>query len=176
MMLSFAMVFALLLGSLIFIVLPRCSPWQRLASAFVFVASLAVVYGGAIEMLSRPKPLGLEWRHAAKAKVLGASLDEGKAIYVWLQIGKSVEPRAYKLPWNTSMAQQLQTAMREGAEQGTGVEVANPFGTDADGSKRRGNGNGVANSYGHSASTRFYARPQPPMPAKTHNSDAAFLH
>ena len=43
---------------------------------------IAVVYGGSIELLGRPKPLRLEWRDAADAQVVSAVPVENEAIYV----------------------------------------------------------------------------------------------
>ena len=57
-----AIVFALLLGAFIFLILPRAGLARR---AFRWVSScvlIAIVYGGSIELLGRPKPLRLEWR------------------------------------------------------------------------------------------------------------------
>ena len=153
MMIVSGLLFALLLGGFIFLMLPRASAFQRAASAVLFVVLVAMVYGGSIEMLSLPKPLRLEWREPSKAKVLGASLDEGKAIYVWLQVGNSHEPRAYALPWNMKLAQQLQNAMRKGQKRGTGVEVSHPFASVAAGS-------------GSPGRPQFYAKPQPANPPK----------
>src|SRR5215468_10974540 len=115
-----AVAFALLLGTFIFLVLPRGRLWQRATSASLFLVLILVVYGGSIELLSRPKPMRLElWQQADKAKVVAATMREGEAIYVWLEFSSSLEPRAYALPWNAQMAQQLQNAMQEGQANGT---------------------------------------------------------
>ena len=121
-----AVAFALLLGTFIFLVLPRGRSWQRATSATIFVLLVALVYGGSVELLGRPKPLWLEWRELEKAQVLGASLRENEAIYVWLQFEGAPEPKVYALPWNIPMAQELQTAMQEGEANGTGVEMTLP--------------------------------------------------
>ena len=122
-----AAIFALLLGAFIFLVLPRGRLWQRATSATVFLVLIAVVYVGSVELLSRPKPLRLEWRDAAQATVLGATLREGQGIYVWLEVAGADEPRAYVLPWDIQMAQQLQNAMQEGQANGTAVQMSMPF-------------------------------------------------
>ena len=147
-----AVAFALLLGTFIFLVLPRGRPWQRATSATLFLVLIAVVYGGSIELLSRPKPLRLEiWQEADKAKVLGASMREGEAIYVWLQFPGSDEPRAYALPWDMKMAQQLQNAMQEGQANGTDVNMSKPFEAGLD-----------------DREPKFYATPQQALPEKAH--------
>ena len=146
-----AAIFALLLGAVIFLVLPRARLWQRAVSATTFVVLIGVVYGGSIELMSRPKPLRLEWRDAQEAKVLGATMREGEAIFVWLQFPGSDEPRAYELPWNTEMAQQLQTAMQEGQAKGTYVKMSQPFDPGLD-----------------DREPKFYAMPQPALPDKNY--------
>jgi hypothetical protein len=148
-----AVAFALLLGTFIFLVLPRGRLWQRATSATLFLVLIAVVYGGSIELLSRPKPLRLElWQQADKAKVLGASMREGEAIYVWLQFPGVDEPRAYILPWDMKMAQQLQNAMQEGQANGTDVNMSKPFEAGLD-----------------DREPKFYATPQQALPDKNYS-------
>jgi hypothetical protein len=148
-----AVAFALLLGAFIFLVLPRGRLWQRATSATVFLVLIAVVYGGSIELLSRPKPLRLEiWQRADKAKVLGATMREGEAIYVWLQIPGADEPRAYALPWDMKMAQQLQNAMQEGQASGSDVNMSKPFEAGLD-----------------EREPKFYAAPQQALPDKNYS-------
>ena len=148
-----AVAFALLLGTFIFLVLPRGRLWQRATSTTVFLVLIAVVYGGSIELLSRPKPLRLElWQQADKAKVLGASMREGEAIYVWLQFPGVDEPRAYILPWDMKMAQQLQNAMQEGQANGADVNMSKPFEAGLD-----------------DREPKFYATPQQALPDKNYS-------
>jgi hypothetical protein len=157
-----AVVFALILGVFLFAVMPRCSGWRRAVSATMFIVLLAIVYAGSIEMLSRPKPLRLEWRDPAKAKVLGVSMREGKAIYLWLQVGDSGEPRAYALPWNMRMAEQLQNAMRQASAEGRPLEARHPLAASA-------------SAAGDPGKPRFYPRPQPPSPPKNYAQDSAAM-
>ena len=147
-----AFVFALLLGAFIFLVLPRGRPWQRTASASLFVVLVAIVYGGAAEILGRPKPLRMEWRDQQHAKVLASSVRENDSIYLWLQFDDGAEPRSYRLPWSIEAAQQLQTATREGEANGTGVEMTMTAG-------ERGLDN---------REPKFYAEPQAPLPDKNY--------
>ena len=147
-----AFVFALLLGAFIFLVLPRGRPWQRTASASLFIVLVAIVYGGAAEILGRPKPLRMEWRDAQQAKVLASSMRENEAIYLWLQFDDGTEPRAYRIPWSIQAAQQLQSATREGEANGTGVQMtltAGDYGLDE-------------------REPKFYAEPQAPLPDKNY--------
>src|SRR6185369_17043498 len=67
-----AVIFALLLGAFTFVVLPHASVTRRAISVSIFLALIVIVYGGAAELLGRPKPLRLEWRDSAKAQVLAA--------------------------------------------------------------------------------------------------------
>jgi hypothetical protein len=149
-----AFAFALLLGAFIFAVLPQGTRWQRVASVFVFILLIGSVYAGSIDLLSLPKPVRLEWRSLAKAEVLGASIREGKAIYVWLRIGDSAEPRSYMLPWNSEVAQQLQDAMQTGQANGMGVEASRPFDVSIE-----------------PGEPKFYPRPQTPPPPKNYSSN-----
>jgi hypothetical protein len=144
--------FALLLGAFIFMVLPQARLWQRTASAALFVVLVAVVYAGSAELLGRPKPMRLEWRDAQHAQVLGASMRENEAIYVWLQVEGQSEPRAYRLPWSIQAAQQLQTAMQEGEANGTGVQMTM---TGDNGLDQR--------------EPKFYATPQAALPDKNYS-------
>ena len=143
--------FALLLGAFIFFVLPRGRVWQRATSATIFLVLIGVVYGGSIELLSRPKPLRLEWREATEAKVIGATMREGEAIYVWLEVPGADMPRAYALPWDLQMAQQLQEAMQEGQATGTDVQMSMPFDPGLD-----------------DRDPKFYAAPQQALPDKNY--------
>ena len=63
---------------------------------------IPVAYVELAELLSKPKPMSFEWyyRNTDKAILLGTTLDEGKAIYLWLRLDGSLEPRNYKIPWN----------------------------------------------------------------------------
>jgi hypothetical protein len=144
-----AALFALFLGLFVFVVLPRAYGWRRHLSVAIFLLLIGVVFGGTIELMSRPKPVELEWRDMARANVLGASLREGEAIYVWLEIEGEDEPRAYAMPWDMQAAQELQGAVAEATASGTGVVMAQPFDAGLD-----------------EREPMFYALPQPAMPAK----------
>jgi hypothetical protein len=112
---------------------------------------LPVAHAAMLVLLSKPKPVHLEWwqAHAEEAAVLGSSMQEGHGIYLWLQMAGIVEPRSYVLPWSQEMAQQLQDALREAEENGTGVQMRLPFEPSLD-----------------NRQPRFYALPQPAFPPK----------
>jgi hypothetical protein len=154
-----AVIFALLLGAFIFLILPRAGLARRTLSVGIFVVLIAVVYGGAIELLGRPKPLRLEWRDAADAQVLSAVPVENEAIYVWLVTPDSSEPRAYVLPWSVQAAQQLQDAMSQAQADGTAVRMTMPFEPSLD-----------------DREPMFYAMPQPAMPPKDYQQGGPLVH
>lgn len=132
-----AFLFAFLLGAFIFGVLPRARLGQQVLSVGLFVLLVAVVYGGGIELLGRPKPIRLEWQPPAEADVLGAHAVENQAIYVWLSLPDAPEPRAYVLPWSQKAAEQLQTAEQRASERGTGIKVRLTFGSGSDSDEGR---------------------------------------
>lgn len=105
--------------------------WVKLTALTVTVALLPLGYASFSELLSRPKPVALEWlkRDAKEAKLVAASYDEGNAIYIWLTMPNEPEPRAYSLPWDVKTAQQLQDAQRKAKERKNGVRVRKPFET-----------------------------------------------
>ena len=148
-------IFALLLGAFIFVILPHAGFARRTLSVGIFLALIAVVYVGASELLGRPKPFALEWRDVAKAEVLSGVPVENEAIYLWLTMPGSPEPRAYVLPWSQSAAQQLQDATGKAEADGTAVEMAMPSETGLD-----------------TRAPMFYAQPQPPLPVKDYQRGA----
>lgn len=112
---------------------------------------LPLAYAAMVHLLSKPKPVHLEWwqANAEEATVLGSSMREGEGIYLWLQLVDLVEPRSYVLPWSQELAQQLQDALREAEENGTAVQMRLPFEPSIDNRK-----------------PKFYAMPQPAFPPK----------
>jgi hypothetical protein len=154
-----AIVFALLLGAFVFLILPRAGFARRALSVGIFVVLIAVVYGGSIELLGRPKPLRLEWRDAADAQVVSAVPVENEAIYVWLIMPESSAPCAYVLPWSLQAAQQLQDAMSQAEAAGTAVRMTMPFESSLD-----------------DREPMFYAMPQPAMPPKDDQEGTALVH
>jgi hypothetical protein len=119
-----------------------------LATSVLF---LPVSYAGLVDLLSKPKPVDLEWwqAEASEAEVLAARQVENEAIYVWLQLPDIAEPRAYVLPWSRAGAEQLQQAMREAEQNGGGLRMRLPFEASLD-----------------DRAPRFYAQPQPALPPK----------
>jgi hypothetical protein len=95
--------------------------------------------------------VALEWwlGQADEATVLGSQMREGNSLYLWLQVAGSPEPRAYRLPWDQRLAEELQKAIEEAARNGTQVQMRLPFEASLD---RR--------------EPKFYAPPQPALPPK----------
>ncbi len=119
-----------------------------LGLAFLFVP---LGYASLADLLSRPKPVALKWlkKSAPEATVLASLMEEGKSIYIWLQMPGGSEPRAYVLLWNREIAEQLQDTRRAAEQSGTAVLMRTPFEPSWD-----------------NREPRFYAEPQPAMPPK----------
>ncbi|MBI2108920.1 MAG: hypothetical protein HYT93_01910 [Parcubacteria group bacterium] len=127
--------------------------WVKSAAIILTVLFVASGYAALMDLLSRPKPVHLEWVHrsAKDAAVLGVVIKEGKGIYLWLQLRGVPEPRYYVLPWNRPMAERLQEAMRQAQRNKSGLMMKSPF------------------EYKRSLDTLdqlFYPLPQPAAPLK----------
>jgi hypothetical protein len=111
---------------------PRATP-LRVAAVALAAAFLPLAYLGLNENLARPKPASHEWFKASaeQATVLGMSLEEGKAIYLWVRLDASLEPRYYRMPWQAKNAQKLQSAMEQAIDEDGIVRLFNPFSRDS---------------------------------------------
>ncbi|NIP48072.1 MAG: hypothetical protein GWN21_18820 [Gammaproteobacteria bacterium] len=99
-------------------------------SAVILTALLIPIgYLTVTELLSQPKPMHHEWfkRHVDEATLLGVSVREGEAIYLWLRLDDSLEPRYYVLPWQRQLAEKLQNLVDEAIRDGAAVVISNPF-------------------------------------------------
>ena len=123
----------------------------RFAAFGLAVLFVPLSYASFAALLSKPKPVSLEWMrgNTKEANVLGATMREGEAFYIWLQVPGIDEPRAYTLPWSRDLEQQLQEARRKAEEQGTGLGMRLPFEHSWD-----------------KQEPKFYPLPQPAMPPK----------
>lgn len=112
---------------------------------------LPAAYASLTELLSRPKPMHLEWEHRdlSKATVLSAQLQEDVGIFLWLQIPDVDEPRAYRLPWDEQLAKELFSAQNAAETAGTDVRMKEPFDRSEDKDE-----------------AVFYAEPQAALPPK----------
>ena len=123
----------------------------KVGALLLAVGFLPIGYAAYADLLSRPKPVRLEWfhRHADEATVIGQQLREGEGLYLWLQFSGEAEPRAYVLPWDAKLAEQLQQAWNTAQKSGTGVQMKLPFEPTLD-----------------TLEPKFYALPQPQLPSK----------
>jgi hypothetical protein len=123
----------------------------KLAALAGLLCFLPLGYAAYADLLSRPKPISLEWwhRNAEEATVIGQQMREGEGMFLWLQFSGDPEPRAYVLPWDQKLAEQLQMAWEEAQKNGTGVRMKLPFEPTLDGRE-----------------PKFYAMPQPQLPSK----------
>lgn len=122
---------------------------------------LPAAYITIADLLSRPKPVTLEWsaRNLSEATVLSAQLEEGERIFLWLRLKGIEEPRYFALPWNEQVAKQLYGAQREAKEKGTEVRMKRPAGRKYVESEKM-----------------FYAAPQPAAPLKQAPSNSPYYH
>jgi hypothetical protein len=144
-------------GLIILVLLCSICIWAP-RRAFVKAGALATAalyvplgYASLSELMSMPKPVSLEWwrGQTSEATVLASSIRENEGIYLWLQLAELHEPRAYVLPWDRELAEELQKAMREAESAESGVGVRLPFEPSLDGRE-----------------PKFYALPQPALPPK----------
>ncbi len=101
----------------------------RIGAVAITTLFLPLVYVQIVEMLGKPKPASFEWyeNSVERAALLGVSLDEGKAIYLWLRLDGSLEPRAYVVPWNLKLAEKLEDAVDEAVRRRAGIVITKPF-------------------------------------------------
>lgn len=93
--------------------------WVRFSALAVTLLIVPIAFLHVTELLSRPKPAKYEWlrRHVNKVTVLSVSLDEGKAIYLWLRLEGDIRPRYYSLPWHNKLAEKIEEALEESVSQ-----------------------------------------------------------
>ena len=101
----------------------------RIAATAITTLFLPIVYAQVVEVLGKPKPVSFEWyeRNVERAALLGVSLEEGKAIYLWLRLDGSLEPRAYVVPWSLRLAEKLEDAVDEAVRRRAGIVITKPF-------------------------------------------------
>jgi len=101
----------------------------RIAALAATALIMPLVYLQMVGLLSKPKPLNFAWfeRNVENAAVLGVSLSEGKAIYLWLLLDGFSEPRYYVLPWRQRAAESLEDAIDGALNSRSGVMLEKPF-------------------------------------------------
>lgn len=107
---------------------PR-APKVRIGALVTTALFIPLGYLQAVELLSKPKPVSFEWfdRDVQLAHVLGASMDEGRAIYLWLRLDGEVEPRYYVMPWRQEAAEKLEDVIDNAIRQNATVVLEKPF-------------------------------------------------
>lgn len=106
-------------------------PWKRGIIVVFFLFCLGIGYVSMIELLSRPKPIGLVvWKYlnVESATVLFSQAREGEAIYILMMHEGTEIPRYYRYPWNKEFAESLQRG-KKAEEEGeiVGLELKRPF-------------------------------------------------
>lgn len=124
----------------------------RVSALVLGVCFLPLGFAAMTELLSKPKPVALEWlkRTADEAKIHGSIVRENEAIYLWLQLPDDPKPRSYELPWSEAAAIEMHKAKNQADAQGTALMMKIPF-------KERNE---------QKADPQFYAEPQTKMPPK----------
>jgi len=104
-------------------------PLVRFIALAVTVLFIPIAYLQFTEMLARPKPIAFEWfrRNVEQAQLLGASLDEGRAIYLWLRVDQDVEPRFYVMPWRQEVAEKLEDMIDNSLRNNSTIVLKKPF-------------------------------------------------
>jgi hypothetical protein len=107
---------------------PR-KPVVRFSALAATILIIPLGYLQLTEMLSRPKPVEFEWfrNDIEQAQLLGVSLDEGRAIYMWLRIDKEIEPRYYVMPWKQQVAEKLEDLIDNALRQNSTIILKKPF-------------------------------------------------
>lgn len=104
-------------------------PGVRIAALIATILFIPIGYLQLTEMLARPKPISFEWfrKDVEQAQLLGASLDEGRAIYLWLRIDQDIEPRYYVLPWKQETAEKLEDLIDNALRNNATIVLKQPF-------------------------------------------------
>ena len=124
----FAAVLAAVLLATVAIWAPRRTV-PRAAAVVLAVTLIPASYVALTEILGRPKPVAHEWwsGEATTAVLLGTTVDEGRAIYLWVQLDGERRPRYYELPWRRRLAESIQEATDEAIETRGRIEIKDFF-------------------------------------------------
>ena len=101
----------------------------RILAVTMTLLFIPVAYVELAEFLSKTKLMSFEWyyRTTDTAILLGTTLDEGKAIYLWLRLDGSLEPRNYKILWNLRLAEKLEEAYEDTVNRNSTIVLRKPF-------------------------------------------------
>ncbi len=127
-------------------------PWLKAGAYCALVIAMGAMWWAS---LGRPRPI-LPLLGIPAGTIAAFSLDEPRAIYVWLMPPGARVPVALALPWNERDAAALHHAMRAAQRLGTRVKMRGRTGATRPSGIfgiRRG-------------APLFYPAPNPPLPAK----------
>ena len=101
----------------------------KVSALLAAILILPVTYASFAELLSKPKPIKLEWWHkqSEEATVVSSVMREDEGIFLWLQIKGIQEPRSYVLPWDQELAKQLHEAQQKAEESNSELRMRLPF-------------------------------------------------
>ena len=127
-----AAVFAAVLLATVAIWAPRRTV-PRASAVILAVTLIPASYVALTEILGRPKPVAHEWwsDHVRDAVLLGTSVDEGRAIYLWVQLDGETRPRYYTLPWRRTVAERIQEVTDEAIRTRGRIEIKDLFSSRA---------------------------------------------
>lgn len=102
--------------------------WVKVTALVTMSLFLPVAYVSLEELLSRPKPVEMDWatRNLQDARVLASRIDENDSIFLWVAVNGLNEPRSYVLPWSEETARALHSAQRGAEQEGTDVKIRRP--------------------------------------------------
>ena len=124
--------FAALLAAVLLATIAVWAPRRtipRAAAVILAVALIPASYVAVTEILGRPKPVAHEWwsDRTADAVLLGTTIDEGEAIYLWVQLDGETRPRYYRLPWRRTIAERIQEATDDAIRTRGRIEIKDFF-------------------------------------------------
>lgn len=127
--------------------------WVKVTALVTMSLFLPVTYFSLEALLSRPKPVEMDWasEHLADASVIAARIDEDESIFLWLAVAGLEEPRSYVLPYSEETARELHAAQQGAEQEGTEVKMRRPSESGQDDQE-----------------PMFYAPPQETPPEKQH--------
>jgi len=82
---------------------------QKVGALVLAAALLPLGYLAMAELLSRSKPVALDWwrAEAEEGTVVASHLMPEEGIHLWLLLEGAEEPRAFVLPWDRELAEAL---------------------------------------------------------------------
>lgn len=143
----------------------------RWRHALAFCGSVSLMVFAIVAATGQPRPAWLG--HKSGVVLLGMTLDEGHAIYLWTRDGDD-PPIAYSLPWNEQTAADAQDAMQKAKARHTQARWGGKPGSARDaaaaaGDRHPGHKDGPGGTARDAMYTAagFYAPPPPALPPKT---------